>query len=202
MTNTYTDQPSHIEASPASSRIRIVPAPDYETRGSLTGSTRDERSAAAPARRAPEMPGASTRTAARATSRTGSGATAIAARDFSVGTLTMIFEVIARRRPASHLQHRVGIQVDDQIDALARAGAAGHDMCIPTVRRVHVQMCDAGSAEIFGTYSRQGRSRAFAGRIERVPCRVRVAGQAARGRYSPVATPVEYRWQLVVLTLG
>ena len=193
MTNTCTDHPSLIEASPASSRIRIMPAPDYETCGSPTRSTRDQRPAA-PARSAPEVP--------RATSRPAPRATAIAAREFSVGTLTMIFEVIARRRPASHLQHRVGMQVDDQIDALARARAAGDDMCIPTVRRVHVQMCGAGSAEIFGTYSRQGRSRAFAGRIERVPCRVRVAGQAARGRYSPVATRVEYRWQLVVLTLG
>ncbi|WP_273491482.1 Rv3235 family protein [Gordonia otitidis] len=129
-------------------------------------------------------------------------AVAIAAREFSVGTLTMIFEVMARRRPASHLQHRVALHVDDQIGALARTRVTGEDACIPTVRRVHVQMCDAGAAEIFGTYARQGRSRAFAGRIERVPCRVRVHGDSPGGRYSPVATRVEYRWQLVVLTLG
>ncbi|KNA91595.1 hypothetical protein ABW18_10525 [Gordonia jacobaea] len=194
MTNTCTDHPS-LEASPAPSRIRIMAAPDYEMCGPMTRATRDESPAAIPARSGADMQ------RQESPPRRATRAAAIAAREFSVGTLTMIFEVISRRRPASHLQHRVGMQVDDQIDALARARAAGDDMCIPTVRRVHVQMCDAGTAEIFGTYSRQGRSRAFAGRIERVPCRVRVAGQP-RGRYSPVATRVEYRWQLVVLTLG
>lgn len=229
MTNTCIDSSSHIESDPTSRRIRIVPAPRYEPCGStitdisheapteFTARPRvDERCAHAtptaaaattpvvpsPAAPSPGTPSPAGASAGGARTQTRAAAV-IAAREFSVGTLTMIFEVIARRRPSGHLLHRVGAQVNDQIGALARTRAAGgDDTCIPTVRRVHVQMCDAGTAEIFGTYSRQGRSRAFAGRIERVPCRVRVVGQAPRGRYAPAATRVEYRWQLVVLTLG
>ena len=201
MTNTCTDHSSGSELSAAPPRIRILPAPAYEPQGSADvpsphAALRDDQCAARSGHRVAQP---ATVTGTRASAQR---AVAIAAREFSVGTLTMIFEVMARRRPASHLQHRVALHVDDQIGARARTRVTGEDACIPTVRRVHVQMCDAGAAEIFGTYARQGRSRAFAGRIERVPCRVRVHGDSPGGRYSPVATRVEYRWQLVVLTLG
>lgn len=200
---------SHESPTEFTDRSRADECCAHATRTSAAGTTPAVPSPAAPspgtASPAVLLPGtASPAGASPGAARTQSrAAAAIAAREFSVGTLTMIFEVIARRRPSGHLLHRVGSQVNDQIGALARTRAAGgDDTCIPTVRRVHVQMCDAGTAEIFGTYSRQGRSRAFAGRIERVPCRVRVVGQAPRGRYTPAATRVEYRWQLVVLTLG
>ena len=95
-------------------------APDYEMCGPVTHATRDESPATISARSGAGMQ----------RQQSPPRAAAIAAREFSVGTLTMIFEVISRRRPASHLQHRVGMQVDDQIDALARARAAGDQLSL------------------------------------------------------------------------
>ena len=58
------------------------------------------------------------------------------------------------------------------------------------VRRLHLQMSGPTVAQIFGSYTRGERIEAFAGRIEKLPVRVRGAARP------------EYRWRLVEFTLG
>ncbi|MFW0792239.1 Rv3235 family protein [Gordonia sp. CPCC 205515] len=126
-------------------------------------------------------------------------ATTLEARQFAIATISLVLEVIDRRRNMSQLDGRVALPLQEQLIALTRAmsGRTGAESAA-TVRRVHVQMCGPGAAEIFGNYRRNGRVRAFAGRIEQMPCRVRAATGSTR---SALPRTVEYRWQLVELTM-
>ena len=139
------------------------------------------------------------------------------ARRFTVAVSRLLFEVVDRRRSVAHLGDVVSPAIADQVAALVRHDAfripeptgtgtpgtastpAATQMSTGNVlRRVHVQVCDPSAAEVFGSYEGGGRTRAFAGRIERKPIRVR--GAADPGRRS--LCRVEYRWQLVALEFG
>lgn len=119
-------------------------------------------------------------------------------RVVAVRAITLILEVLDRRRGVAQLEPTVSAVVRDQIGALVRLQGVRPVGNSSTVRRVHVQMCDhRTSAEVFGSLTCGTRMRAFAGRIERRPCRVRAPGAHRPG------TPrvVEYRWQLVAFTI-
>lgn len=123
----------------------------------------------------------------------------VEARQFAIATISLLLEVLDRRRKMSQLDGRVVLSLHEKLAALSRA-MAGRTGTEPsaTVRRVHVQMCGPGAAEIFGNYTRGERVRAFAGRIEQMPCRVRATPIRAR---SVLPRTVEYRWQLVEFTM-
>lgn len=129
-------------------------------------------------------------------------AAAVEARRFAIATLSLVLEVIDRRRGMHQIESRLTGPVIEHVEALARAMAprsgspSGENAA--SLRRVHVQMCGPGAAEIFGSYRRGGRVRAFAGRIERLPCRVRNSTPAGP---SLIPKVVEYRWQLVAFVM-
>ncbi|MGW5522970.1 Rv3235 family protein [Gordonia sp. NPDC003950] len=174
-------------------RLEIVPAPACEPVGvpSSAGDTTAVLASAppppvAPARRAP----------------VGVPAATIEARRFAIAIITAVFEVIDRRRPAHHLEPVMSAHLVEHVDTLVRADLAHTDPAgvgvAAHVRRVHIQMRDATTAEIFGSYERGRRVRAFAGRIERVPCRVR---QAPTRNRPTIPVRVAYRWRLVEFAL-
>ncbi|AZG48453.1 Rv3235 family protein [Gordonia insulae] len=141
------------------------------------------------------------------------------ARRFSIGTLTLLLEIIDRRRGLNQLEAHAPAHLLEQVATLVRmhdssrrgstrqgstrqgstrGGASSVHDNAATLRRVHIQMCGPGAAEIFGSYRRGERVRAFAARIEQMPCRVRSPrGQSRVG----LSRMVEYRWQLVAFTL-
>ncbi|WP_439029694.1 Rv3235 family protein [Gordonia terrae] len=133
-------------------------------------------------------------------------AAAAEARRFSIAVSRLLFEVIDRRRAIAHLGDVVSPAVADQVGALVRhdafrvvdpASPVTQQAIAGTVlHRVHVQLCDISAAEVFGSYAAGARVRAFAGRIERKPCRVR--GPREPGARRSLGQ-VEYRWQLVAL---
>ncbi|MFT4043613.1 MAG: Rv3235 family protein [Gordonia sp. (in: high G+C Gram-positive bacteria)] len=187
-------------------RIRIIPAPPYERSGSAIAlaepSAAPSRSPATANTPTPARPPA--RAGASVSSRTVAAAT-VEARRFAIATATLIFEVIDRRRALTHVQLRVAPAVLDQIGVLVRtnvARSAGDGTGAARVRRVHIQMCDSAAAEIFGSYVRGQRVRAFAGRVERLPCRVRPVDEPVFGPYRTSPSKVEYRWQLVTFVLS
>ncbi|MHC3003596.1 Rv3235 family protein [Gordonia metallireducens] len=183
-------------------RVRVLPAPTYEPAG--------------PGAMGAGAVGSGTVRAVFPRPRPGAGpsrktlAAAVEARRFTVATSRLLFEVIDRRRGIAHLGDSVSPSIADQVAALVRhdafrvaesAGAPGGPPARGTVlQRVHVQLCDTSAAEVFGSYLGGGRVRAFAGRVERKPCRVRgndprPGGAGARSGLGQV----EYRWQLVAL---
>lgn len=129
----------------------------------------------------------------------------------------MLLEVLDGRRAVAHLEPLVASKVLETVAGLCRVGVRRRDpaAAATTIRRVHVQMLGPAVAEVFGSYTRDDRTLAFAGRIERVPRRVRSgvtgrAGAAGSGSPSPGfartgfaggLAKVEYRWQLVELDL-
>jgi hypothetical protein len=99
-------------------------------------------------------------------------AAAIAAREFAIAAMTVVLEVIDRRRPVSAMAPFVADTVADHV--LSR-GRAHHGARIGPgnrvglrLRRVHIQIADAGAAEFFGSYTCGERVRAFAGRMTMV----------------------------------
>ncbi|NDK91266.1 hypothetical protein GYA93_17000 [Gordonia desulfuricans] len=195
---------------PSRSRIRIVAAPVYEPAPAVTASvvvtvpptavtTAASGPRSSPPSRVPQTP---RRPAAIP-------AATVAAHRFAQATVTALFEILDHRRPLAHVGALVSASLLERVEALvgadlARTGGEGQTGAA-RVRRVHVQMCGPAAAEVFGTYSRGRRVRAFAARIERVPCRVRDdaagAGPAA-SRYRSTAFKTEYRWRLVVFELA
>ncbi|MGW0039080.1 Rv3235 family protein [Gordonia sp. NPDC003376] len=197
------------QQDPSRSRIRIVAAPVYEpapadapsvvvttTPAAVTTAHSGPRASPQPrVSRKPQRP-------------VSVPASTVAAHRFAQATVTALFEILDHRRPLAHVGALVSASLLERVETLvgadlARTGAEGQTGAA-RVRRVHVQMCGPAAAEIFGTYSRGRRVRAFAGRIERVPCRVRDdaagAGPAA-SRYRSTAFKTEYRWRLVVFEL-
>ncbi|WP_055475614.1 Rv3235 family protein [Gordonia sp. HS-NH1] len=190
-------------------RVRVRPAPPYEPDGPVVTAVRTVAHVPSPR---PYPAAAPSTTSARKTA-----SAAAEARRFTVAVSRVLFEVLDRRRSIAHLGDVVAPAVADQIAALVRhdafripeapgpgtsgTGPAPSTTQVPTgnvLRRVHVQLCDPSAAEVFGSYEGGGRTRAFAGRIERKPIRVR--GAMPAGRRSLVR--VEYRWQLVALEFG
>ncbi|MFT4396819.1 Rv3235 family protein [Gordonia lacunae] len=201
---TSTSRP-HVSGPLQTPRVRVRPAPPYEPAGPVVTATRgvSHSSTARPFPAPTPGTGAARKTASAAAE----------ARRFTVAVSRLLFEVVDRRRSVAHLGDVVSPAIADQIAALVRhdafrvpeahaaaSGAAPTPSMaqVPTgnvLRRVHVQLCDPSAAEVFGSYEGGGRTRAFAGRIERKPIRVRgvvPAGRRSLGR-------VEYRWQLVAL---
>ncbi|WAC56402.1 Rv3235 family protein [Gordonia sp. SL306] len=177
-------------------RVLIRPAPPYEP------PIRSVEVDGSPDRPTPSPAGARRRNAPDRSS-----AQAVEARRFAVGTVTLVLEVLDRRRGVNQLDGVVTQQLLAELTALARVHGPVRPSsgALPqvvenaaTLRRVHVQMRGPGTAEVFGSCRRGERVRAFAARIEQLPCRVR----GAPGHYRPgLPRNVEYRWQLVDFTL-
>ncbi len=196
----------HVSGPMQTPRVRVRPAPPYEPAGPVVAAM----PGVAPSSTGRPFPASAPGTgSARKTA-----AAAAEARRFAVAVSRLLFEVVDRRRSVTHLGDVVSPAVADQVAALVRhdafrvpeahAAAASGAVSTPAatqvptgnvLRRVHVQLCDPSAAEVFGSYEGGGRTRAFAGRIERKPIRVRGAGPAGRGSLRRV----EYRWQLIAL---
>ena len=94
-----------------------------------------------------------------------------------------MLEVIDRRRPLTQLRPLLaGGLVDSLLSAAGRHGGDG----AARLRRVRVQPVgsDGTAAEVAATYTRGGRLRAIACRVEQV------------------TTPTGVRWQVVALHIG
>ncbi|GAA1479979.1 Rv3235 family protein [Gordonia sinesedis] len=178
-----------------STHVRILPAPAYEPPGVPAG------------RQAADLlsvPTQATSVTSPATKRARHPVavpdTTVEARAFALSITKQVFEVVDRRRSATHLTQRVASRLLDQLGVLARTNVTrpGGAPASARLRRVHLQMSGPAAAEIFGTYERGRRVRAFAGRIEHVPCRVR----PSTGRYQFAPARIEHRWQLVAFTLA
>ncbi|GAB92957.1 Rv3235 family protein [Gordonia rhizosphera] len=192
-------------------RVLIRPAPPYEpmarvvadaaTDSTLDGAPRPvEPVVTDPSSVRDADPGAADESG-RGGSRTVS-ATTLEARKFAISTITLLFEVLDRRRSLNQLDAHTTVHLLDHVAALARAQgtsrSTGAVEASATLRRMHVQMLGPGAAEIFGSYRRGERVRAFAGRIERRPRRVRTSVGSGPG----LRRAVEYRWQLVAFSLA
>ncbi|MYR08845.1 hypothetical protein GTV32_22135 [Gordonia sp. SID5947] len=129
------------------------------------------------------------------------------ARRFAIATVTLVLEVLDRRRGINQLDGLATASLLAELTALVRvpspvrspsSASAPVTDSAAALRRVHVQMRGPGEAEVFGSCRRGERVRAFAARIEQRPCRVRVAP----GQYRPgLPRNVEYRWQLIDFTI-
>lgn len=179
-------------------RVLIRPAPPYEPLprpvDEVPGSALCETTPRVVTRSEPAEPAVATVPPRRALSKA-----TVDARRFAIRTITLVLEIVDRRRTVGQLDGFATAHLIDQVTALIRLtppGVMSGDTA--TLRRVHVQMLGPGAAEIFGSYRRGERVRAFAARIEQLPCRVRTTTATVR----PVLTrAVEYRWQLVAFTL-
>lgn len=102
-----------------------------------------------------------------------------AAVAFAETALRRVLEVIDRRRPAAQLRPLLTTPLVDTVVALARARKPN----TATLQRVRLRMAgtDPVAAEVFATYTRGGRVRAIAARIELVDVN---------------------RWQMVALHVG
>nr|WP_137810659.1 MULTISPECIES: Rv3235 family protein [unclassified Gordonia (in: high G+C Gram-positive bacteria)] len=205
---TSTSRPHGSRPSQQTPRVRVRPAPPYEPAGPVVAAPHGLATPTAIRPFPGSAPGAGS---ARKTA-----VAAAEARRFTVAMSRLLFEVVDRRRSVAHLGDVVSPAIADQVAALVRHDAfripestgTGTPGTVSTpvaqmstgnvLRRVHVQVCDPSAAEVFGSYEGGGRTRAFAGRIERKPIRVR--GAADPGRRS--LGRVEYRWQLVALEFG
>ena len=188
-----TTTPGRKTPGTETTRVRVLPAPPYERPGVPAGAqaadllVADPPAPVAVAAPRPARPVAVPEATAEA-------------RAFAVAVTKQVFEVLDRRRSSAHLAPRVAARLLDQFGVLARANVTrtGGTSTAARVRRVHIQMAGPAAAEIFGTYQRGRRVRAFAGRVERVACRVR----PSTGRYQYAPARTEYRWQLVAFTLA
>lgn len=175
-----------------STHVRILPAPAYEPPGVPAG------------RQAADLLSVATPVASSASRQIRRPVavpdTTVEARAFALSITKQVFEVVDRRRSATHLTQRVASRLLDQLGVLARTNVTrpGGSPASARLRRVHLQMSGPAAAEVFGTYERGRRVRAFAGRIEQVPCRVR----PSTGRYQFAPARIEHRWQLVAFTLA
>jgi uncharacterized protein DUF6459 len=99
---------------------------------------------------------------------------------FADSALRRVLEVIDRRRPVAQLRGVLSAPLIDAVVAQRRC----HNAAPAALRRVRLRPADIGAtaAEVFASYSRAGRVRAIAARIEWVP--------AAN------------RWQIVALQIG
>lgn len=122
------------------------------------------------------------------------------ARAFAVSALTMVLEVIDRRRPVAQLASVASPHIVDQVSAWAghaqTASTVSASRLRPpaaTLMRVHLQWSGPDAAEVSATYSRGVRVKAMAAKVQRVPVRVRSAVPGG-----PRTT--ELRWMLVNVT--
>lgn len=173
-------------------RVRVLPAPPYEPPGAPVSAQAEDLLTPPPT----SMPRSAGPVAPVAVP-----ISTVAARRFAIGGVKLVFEVIDRRRAAGHLATLVSPAVLDHVGALVRADVARSRSDAPAVARMcrlHVQMQGEDAAEVFGTYERGRRVRAFAARIEHRPCRTR----ESTGRYQFGPVRIEHRWQMVAFSLA
>ncbi|MFT3900764.1 MAG: Rv3235 family protein [Gordonia sp. (in: high G+C Gram-positive bacteria)] len=96
----------------------------------------------------------------------------VGAREFAIAAMTVILEVLDRRRPVVALQPFVAPAVADHVLSRGRAKHEARSARAGVVRapdlrlrRLHVQLVAEGQAEFFGSYACGARVRAFAGRM-------------------------------------
>jgi hypothetical protein len=97
---------------------------------------------------------------------------------FADAVLRRVLEVIDRRRPVAHLQKMLTPPLLESVFALTRGAGADRAAVLRRVR-LRTAATDPAAAEVFATYTRGGRVRAIAGRVE-----------MAEGRWRMVALQV------------
>lgn len=149
------------------SHVVVSPAPQFEHPGRWAGRC---ECADAQARTRPEPPVRALHVVPEPPPAP--DAAAIAAREFAIAAMTVVLEVMDRRRPVSAMAPFVADPVADHV--ISR-GRARHDFRTGSgnraglrLRRVHIQITDSGAAEFFGSYTCAERVRAFAGRMATV----------------------------------
>ncbi len=117
------------------------------------------------------------------------------ARTFAVSALTMLLEIIDRRRPVAQLASVAAPHIVDQITVWSARSPSvpGARPPAASLMRVHLQWSGPDAAEVSATYSRGARVKAIAARVQRVPMRVRPSVPGG-----PRST--ELRWMLVNVT--
>ncbi|GED99500.1 hypothetical protein nbrc107697_35390 [Gordonia crocea] len=180
----------------------VRPAPRFEHPGRWAvecGCTAPVPVEETAADRRADDPVAATRAVADRTPAPGPPAAQLAsARAFAVAAMTVVLEVIDRRRPVGALDPFVAAPVADHV--IARGKARHESRALPgssapglRLRRVHIQLGVDGAAEFFGSYTCGDRVRAFAGRMGVPPRGPRRRGRAGGG------VPA---WQVQGLMLG
>lgn len=106
-----------------------------------------------------------------------------AAAVFTEAALRRVLEVLDRRRPPAQLRNVLRPNLVDVVTALSRAAVPARGSAV--LGHVRLRAVDAGAAEpraaeVFATFTRAGRIRAIAGRVELV----------------------SGRWQVVALQIG
>ncbi|ROZ99265.1 hypothetical protein EEB19_12065 [Gordonia sp. OPL2] len=169
-------------------RVLIRPAPQYEPPLRVDDVALATLPRPVPRQRPPAPPPATRQALSTATTE---------ARRFAIATVTLVLEVLDRRRTVAQLEPHVTRGLLDQLTILSRSTAPASSA---SLRRVHIQMGGPGAAEVFGSFERGGRVLAFAARIEQLPCRVRTPPEKRKRTLLPRL--VEYRWQLVDFTIA
>lgn len=106
--------------------------------------------------------------------------TATAVRSFAVAAVGRTLEVLDGRRPRSQLVGTLAPAVIAQITALVQHGVVAGEQDSARLHRLHVQLRSGVRAEIFGTFVRGERVRAFAGCVQHGPVRLPAGGVAQR----------------------
>lgn len=173
-----------------SSALVIAPIPRYEPDPVSVTGVRPRPAAVAPHAHAPDGPRPGRPIADRVDP---------SARAFAVSALTMLLEIIDRRRPVAQLASVAAPHIVDQVSvwsARPQAASTAPPRARPpaaTLMRVHLQWSGPDAAEVSATYSRGVRVKAMAARVQRVPVRVRPSVPGG-----PRTT--ELRWMLVNVT--
>ena len=105
---------------------------------------------------------ASQRTSCDTTRHTSSAANVL---QLSENAIRAILETIDQRRAINHLRPHLSPAVLDTVRRISARGVPATSQRAATLERLHAQMIDAGTAEIFGRYSRGPRMFAFAARL-------------------------------------
>ncbi|MFF0816522.1 Rv3235 family protein [Rhodococcus sp. NPDC003318] len=103
------------------------------------------------------------------------------AHRFAETALRLTLEVLDRRRQPPRLRAMLAPAPFDLVVALSRRDLPGRRLGVARVRRIHVCPAGAGSAELFGSYTRGDRTFAIAGRLENTAAAPGTGGTGARG---------------------
>ena len=163
------------------SSVVVRPAPQFEHPGRWATACECGDGAERPHATRPPAPGrlravptADRRAADTAADRRAADTASASAREFVIAAMTVVLEVVDRRRPVTALRPLVAAPVVDHVLSRGRARHESRTAPGPAartaaaglrLRRVHIQFVGDCAAEFFGSYTCGRRVRAFAGRM-------------------------------------
>lgn len=154
------------------SSVVVRPAPQFEHPGRWATACECGDGAERPHATRPPAPGRLR--AVPTADRRAADTAAASAREFVIAAMTVVLEVVDRRRPVNALRPLVAAPVVDHVLSRGRARHESRTAPGPAartaaaglrLRRVHIQFVGDGVAEFFGSYTCGPRVRAFAGRM-------------------------------------